>query len=135
MKRMSRFLALKPGPRSDSGFAGYTWLVVTITRDGEETPIPARRNVRLKFTRNGEFSANDPINIHSGTYRTTSDGFTTSPLMSTLMGYVGEVPDILLAMEAISAFNGVSAAATVTGDRLAVTVGEYQLGCQRDGAA
>ena len=55
--------------------------------------------------------------------------------MTTLMGYAGEVPDILLAMDAISAFNGVSATATVTGDRLAVTVGEYRLGCQRDGAA
>jgi META domain len=135
MKRMSRFLSLKPGRRSDTGFAGYTWLVVTITRDSQETPIPARYDVYLKFTRSGEFSAKDPINIHSGTYRTTSDGFTTSHLMSTLMGYVGEVPDIVLAMDAISAFNGVGAAATVTGDRLEVTVGEYQLGCQRDGAA
>jgi hypothetical protein len=67
MKRMSRFLSPKPGRRSYSGFAGYTWLVMTITRDSKETPIPARYDVHLKFTRSGEFSANDPINIHRGT--------------------------------------------------------------------
>jgi META domain len=136
MKRISRFLSLKPGRRSDSGFAGYTWQVVTITRDSKETPIPARYNVYLKFTRRGEFTANDPVNIHHGTYRVTSDGFATSDLMSTFAGYAGEVPAIVMSMDAITAFNfTASATATVTGDRLEVTVGEYQLGCQRDGAA
>jgi hypothetical protein len=42
----------------------------------------------------------------------------------------------MLAINAISAFDPeVDAAATVSGNRLAVTVDEYQLDCQRDGTA
>jgi hypothetical protein len=136
MKRMSRFPWLKPGPRADSGFAGYQWQVVTITKGGKETPIPAQYHVYLKFSKDGEFSAHDHFNIHNGTYRTTSDGLTTNHLMSSLVGYAGDDPDIALAIDAISAFNrGDRATATVAGDRLSVTVGEYLLGCQRDGVA
>ena len=56
--------------------------------------------------------------------------------MSTLVGHVGGVPDVVLSMDAISAFHlTASATATVAGDRLAVNVGDYLLGCQRDNAA
>jgi hypothetical protein len=52
-----------------------------------------------------------------------------------LVGYIGHDPVTLLAINAISAFdNGIHATATVTGNRLAVTVGGYTLTCQRDGA-
>ncbi|HEX4432622.1 MAG TPA: hypothetical protein VHZ96_25350 [Frankiaceae bacterium] len=117
-------------------FAGYKWQVVTITHAGKQTPIPARYDVYLSFARSGQFGANEPVNYHGGTYRTTGDGFTTGPMSSTAAGYGGHDPVTLLAVSAISAFNpGVDAATTMNGNRLAVTVGGYQLGCQRDGAA
>lgn len=125
-----------PATVAAEAFAGYKWQVVTITRDGKQTPIPARYDVYLSFTRSGQFGANEPINSHGGTYRATSDGFTTGSMTSTAAGYAGHDPVTLLAVGAISAFNpGVDAAATMSGNQLTVTVGGYQLGCQRDGAA
>jgi hypothetical protein len=57
-------------------------------------------------------------------------------MTSTAAGYVGHDLVTLLAISAISAFNpGVDAAAMVSGNRLTVTVGGYQLSCQRDGTA
>jgi heat shock protein HslJ len=124
----------KPAPSAEDGFAGYKWQVVAIDHAGKETPIPARYNVYLAFTPNGEFGANDPVNYHGGTYRADGDGFTTRSKYSSVAGYIGKDPVTLLAVNAISAFNsGVHATATVTGDQLTVSVGGYVLTCQRDG--
>jgi heat shock protein HslJ len=96
--------------------------------------FPARLQVALQFSPGGQFGANDSINFHSGTYRTTSDGFTTSDLASTAVGYVGPDPAILLAESAIGSFdNGARATVKLTGDRLVVSVGFYTLTCQRGG--
>jgi hypothetical protein len=65
------------------GFTGYDWQVVAISHGGKVTSIPARMQVALQFSPGGQFGANDSINFHSGTYRTTSDGFMTSALAST----------------------------------------------------
>ena len=125
----------KSTPTAQAGFAGYKWQVVAIDHGGKETPIPARSNVYLAFTPNGDFVGNDPINIYDGTYRGTGDGFTIiGPIVGSTVGYAGNDATVLLAINAISAFdNGVHAAATATGDRLAVSVGGYLLTCQRDG--
>jgi hypothetical protein len=124
------------GTSAGGPFAGYKWQIVTITHAGEQTPIPARYNVYLSFGPGAQFGANEPVNYHGGTYRTTSDGFTTGTVTSTLVGYAGHDPVTLLAVSAISAFDPeVDAAATVSGNRLAVTVDGYQLDCQRDGTA
>jgi hypothetical protein len=134
--RTEQSMSSKPAPSVHTGFAGYKWQVVAITRDGKEAPIPARYKVYLTFTPTGQFGANEPVNYHSGIYRTTSDGFTTSGIVTSAVGYAGDDQDTLLAIGAISAFNdGVHATATVTGDRLAVTVGTYLLDCQRVGTA
>jgi hypothetical protein len=86
----------------------------------------------LQFSRGGQFGASDGVNYHSGTYRTTSDGFTTSALGQTLVAYGGHDPAILLAIDAIGSFdNGAHATVKLTGDRLVVGVGSYTLTCQR----
>jgi hypothetical protein len=120
-------------PRSVApGFTGYVWRVVAISHDGEVTSIPAQLQVALRFSPGGQFGANDSVNFHSGTYRRTVDGFTTRSLSSTLVGYVGHDPAVLLAISAIGSFdNGVHATATVTAGRLVVRVGSYTLTCQR----
>ncbi len=114
------------------GFTGYNWQVVAISHDGKVTSIPARMQVTLRFSPGGQFGANDGVNSHSGTYRTTSDGFTTSALASTLVGYAGHDPAVLLAISAIGSFgNGVHATVRLSGDRLVVGVSSYTLTCQR----
>ena len=79
-----------------TGFTGYDWRVVAIRHEGKVTSIPARFNVDLRFSRSGRFLADDPINSHSGTFRMTPGGFTTSVLGVTLVGYAGHDPVILL---------------------------------------
>jgi len=117
-----------------SGFTGYDWQVVTISNGGKVTSIPARMQVALQFSPGGQFGANDSINFHWGTYRTTGDGFTTSDLISTAVGYGGHDPAIDLAIAAIGSFdNGAHAAVKLVGDRLVVGVGSYTLTCQRGG--
>ena len=98
------------------------------------TSIPARLQVALRFSPGGQFGASDSVNFHSGTYRTTGDGFTTSALAGTLIGYAGHDPAVLLAISAIGSFgDGARAMVELTGDRLVVGVGSYALTCQRRG--
>jgi hypothetical protein len=116
------------------GFTGYDWRVVAISHGGRVTSIPARLQVALRFSPGGQFGASDGVNFHGGTYRTTGDGFTTSALVGTLVGYAGHDPAVLLAISAIGSFgDGAHATAGLTGDRLVVGVGSYTLTCQRRG--
>ena len=124
----------KSVPDAQAGFAGYKWQVVTIDYARKATPIPARYAVYLVFTPDGQFGANEPGNYHGGIYHQAGDGFTTSDMYSTAVGYLGHDPVVLLSVGAISTFdNGVHAEVRLTGDRLAVTVGGYLLTCQRGG--
>ena len=117
-----------------AGFAGYQWSVVAIGHDSKETPVPARYNVYLQFAPNGQYGANDPVNYHFGTYRQTGDGFTTSLVAVSAVGYAGNDPVITLAMGAISRLDDVAdASVTVTGNRLDVVAGGYTFTCQRAG--
>ena len=121
-------------PAGQAGFAGYRWQVVDIDHAGTQTSVPARYAVYLQFGLNGQFGAHEPVNYHGGTYHSTSDGFTTGGMSSTLVGYAGHDPVVLLSVSAISAFeDGVRATVRLAGDRLAVSVGGYLLTCQRDG--
>ncbi|HEY6314476.1 MAG TPA: hypothetical protein VIY52_27275 [Streptosporangiaceae bacterium] len=116
------------------GFTGYDWQVVAISHGVKVTSIPAPMQVALQFSPGGQFGANDSVNFHGGTYRTTSDGFTTAAMVSTAVAYVGHDPAVLLAQSAIESFdNGAHATVKLTGDRLVVSVGAYILTCQRGG--
>jgi heat shock protein HslJ len=115
-------------------FTGYDWQVVAISHGGKVTSIPLRLHVALLLAPNGGFGANDSINFHSGTYRTTSGGFTTNGMGSTMVYYGGHDPAILLAEDAIWSFsNGAHATVKLTGDRLVVGIGSYTLTCHRRG--
>jgi hypothetical protein len=117
-----------------AGFAGYKWSVVAIGHDGKQTSIPARYDVYLQFAPNGQYGANDPVNYHFGTYRPTGDGFTTSLVAVSAVGYAGNDSVITLAMGAISRLDDVAdASVTVTGNMLDVAAGGYTLTCQRAG--
>ena len=117
-----------------TGFAGYKWSVVAISHDGTETAVPAHYNVYLQFAPNGQYGANDPVNYHFGTYRQTGDGFKTSRVAVSLVGYAGPDPVIVLAMNAISSLDNLAdVPATVTGNRLDIVAGGYTLTCQRAG--
>jgi heat shock protein HslJ len=122
------------GSSSRGGFAGYKWSVVAISHDGTETPVAAHYNVYLQFAPNGQYGANDPVNYHFGTYRQTGDGFRTSRVAVTAVGYAGNDPVITLAMTAISRLDNLAdVPATVTGNQLDVVAGGYTLTCQRAG--
>ena len=125
--------ATSAGPASP-GFTGYRWQVVAISHGGKVTSIPARLQVALRFSPGGQFGASDSVNFHGGTYRTTGDGFTTSALVSTLVGYAGHDPAVLLAVNAIGSLgSGLRATVQLTAGRLVVGVGSYTLTCQRRG--
>jgi hypothetical protein len=128
-----------PSATTHAPFVGSKWLVTSITSHGKQTPIPNRdlaNQVYVLFTPNGQFAADDPINIHEGYYRLAGDGFTTNGLGVSAVGYAGNNPLTLLAINAISAFNnGVHATAAVTGNRLVISVGGFLLDCERDGTS
>jgi len=64
----------------------------------------------------------------------TPDGFTTHGLSSTLAGYTGHDPVVLLAISAISAFKDEAPVlASVSGNALTVTTGSYTLVADKDG--
>lgn len=122
------------GSSAPAGFAGYKWSVVAIGHDGKGTAVPARYHVYLQFAPNGQYGANDPVNYHFGTYRQTGDGFTTSGVGQSLVGYVGQDPVIVLAVGAISRLDDVAdASVRLAGNQLDVTAGGYTLTCDRAG--
>ena len=133
--------ATSPRPNTSAssaspGFAGYHWLVVAIRHEGKVTSIPARFDVDLRFSQNGRFLASDSVNSHSGSFRVTPGGFTTSAMATTAVGYAGHDPVILLSQRAMAAFDdGAHATVKVTRNRLVVSVASYTLTCQRDGPA
>jgi hypothetical protein len=133
--------ATSPQPRTSgssasAGFTGYDWRVIAIRHDGKVTSIPARFHVDLRFSRNGRFLADDPVNSHSGTFRITPGGFTTSVQGVSAVGYAGHDPVILLSQGAISAFDsGAHATGTVAGNQFVVSAASYTLTCQRHGPA
>jgi hypothetical protein len=121
-------------PSARAGFAGYKWSVVAIGHDGKETPVSAHYNLYLQFAPNGQYGANDPVNYHFGTYRPTGDGFKTSQVAVTAVGYAGNDPVITLTVGAIGRLDDVAdASATVPGTQLDVVAGAYTLTCQRAG--
>jgi len=122
-------------PTARPGFAGYKWQVVAIKQVGRNTPVPARYDVYLAFTSNGEYGANDPVNFHSGSYRETADGFRTSGVAVSAAGYAGHDPITVLAIQALDSLDAAAATTTLTGDSLQISVGhgQYILVCQRDG--
>jgi hypothetical protein len=122
------------GSSAAAGFAGYKWSVVAIGHDGTETTIPGHYNVYLQFAPHGQYGANEPVNYHFGTYRPTGDGFTTSLVAVSAVGYIGHDPVILLAVGAISALDNVTdASVKLAGDRLKVVAGGYTFTCERVG--
>jgi hypothetical protein len=123
------------GPAATTtGFVGYKWAVASIAHDGRTIPVPARYSVYLQFTPDGHFGANEPVNHHSGTYRVTPEGFTVSDIATTLAGYAGRDPVVLLSRSAISAFtDDVRARANVNGGAMTVTAGSYTFTAERDG--
>ena len=128
--------AANPSRTSHGRFIGYKWLVTAITSRGRRTPVHASERVYMLFTPNGQFGANDPTNFHQGTYRQVDGGFITNGLISTAAGYFGDNQTIIVAMDAIQAFeDGVHATATVTGNRLVISVDGFLLDCQRDGSS
>jgi hypothetical protein len=126
-----------PPATTQASVVGSKWLVTSITSHGKQTPIPSRGQVNqvyVLFTTNGHFGGDEPVNFHWGTYRLVGDGFSTSRLVVSAASYTGGNPVTVLAIDAISAFdNGVHAKATVTGNRLVISVGGFLLNCQRDG--
>ncbi|WP_433306272.1 hypothetical protein ACQP2F_20340 [Actinoplanes sp. CA-030573] len=123
-----------PAAAPPPGFTGYRWAVSSISHDGTTTPIPRSYAVSLRFTPDGHFGADEPVNYHSGGYRVTADGFVAHGLISTDAGYAGDDPVVLLAIAAIDAIgDDVPVPATVSGDTLTVTAGAYTLVAERDG--
>ncbi len=121
-------------PSARAGFAGYKWAVAAISHDGKQTSIPSRYDVYLQFAPNGQYGANDPINYHFGRYRPTGDGFTTSLVAVSAVGYAGNDPVTTLAIDAISRLDNVAVGSvTVTGNTLDVVAGGYTFTCQRAG--
>src|SRR5260370_17596290 len=77
--------ATSAGPVSP-GFTWYDWQVVAISHDGNVASMPPPLQLALQFSPGGQFGASDSVNFYSGTYRTASEGFTTSVLASTAVG-------------------------------------------------
>lgn len=125
------------GSAPSPGFAGYRWQVVAISHAGKTTGIPATMRVGLQFSTDGRFGASDGVNFYSGSYSTIpGNGFTTSSMSGTLVGYAGHDSAVLLAISAIQSFSdGTRATYRLTGDRLTVTVGSYTLTTQRHGTS
>jgi hypothetical protein len=117
-------------------FVGYKWLVTSIRSHRKQTPIPGSDQVDVVFAWNGQFGADGPINYTQGTYHLVVGGFTISGIMGTLNGYAGNNQAVIVAIRAIDAFNdGTHANATVTTNKLVISVGGFRLNCQRDGIA
>jgi len=122
-------------PASETGFVGYKWTVTAISDGGPAVSVPARDDVFLAFTRDGQFVANEPVNTHGGPYWVTPSGFTTEQVATTLVLGGADDPGGVQAIRAIEAVTaGTHASVDITGNSMVVRENGYTLTCRRDGA-
>jgi heat shock protein HslJ len=117
---------------ASSGYAGYSWQVVSVSRHGKVTAIPPRYAVTMQFSPAGQFVASDGVNAYSGTYRAARGAFITSDMAVTLVAYGGNDPILWLTISAMDSLaTAAKYPAVLTGGRLVVDIGSYTLTCRR----
>lgn len=129
-----KLTASAPAPAKYTGFVGYRWTVTAISDGGSDIPIPSRYAVYLSFFQSGYFVANEPVNTHSGPYRVTADGFTTSDVATTLVGGGARDQASGLAIRAMQAFSlhpQTHAIVELHGDTMTVSENGFTLVCTR----
>jgi hypothetical protein len=85
-------------------------------------------NAYARFHVDGLLLLHDSVNVSNCAYEVTPDGFSVEFKGTTLAGSTGTDPIVELVKAAVSAVaNGKFIRASVTGDQLALTVGEFRI--------
>jgi hypothetical protein len=120
---------------------GYKWLLTSVRTARGQTTVPPSLAATIQFSPAGTFVASDTVNTVSGSYSSTSTGFTVNSAGTTLVGYAGTDPerlDVIAAVGAITGGEGANNDVTVTADSptsVRMAVSGYTLTFRRAGHA
>lgn len=124
---------------------GSVWLLTDVAEGGGSLAIPAGTRARMALLPDGRIEIDDSVNVVSGKFTMTADGFEVHDTVTTLVGYAGSDPRIT-AIRGIDALayrnlNGVTPAPvrdtviSADGTRLVIQAGTFRLTFVRTGPA
>jgi hypothetical protein len=104
------------------------WQVESITEAGRTTLVPSTVNAWATFSTEGRVRLYDTVNTIGGLFSVVKGGFAVRDASTTLVFYSGDDPARLLVKDAFHAMAVAGrVAASVTDNRLTVTVGEFRI--------
>jgi hypothetical protein len=104
------------------------WQAESITQGGTMTPVPATSNAWATFSAQGRIRLFDTVNTTGGRFEAVKGGFAIREASTSLVLYTGGDQVRLRVMAAFKAMAGAGrVAASITGNRLTVTAGEFRI--------
>jgi hypothetical protein len=110
-----------------AGVIGPKWLLTQVTTANGTVDVPAAFGAGFQFTPDGKFLASDGVNSMSGSFRTAPGGFDLGPGATTLVGYAGTDPTVLLVVAAIAEVASHHVTIGVAQETLSMSVPGYRL--------
>jgi hypothetical protein len=88
---------------ADAAYVGSQWRLTMVTDGSKSVPIRADLDATMDLRDDGSIVMDDTVNVLSGHFTTTADGFEVTEVATTLVGYVGDDPQRGAAIEAMRA--------------------------------
>ncbi|MET3805172.1 hypothetical protein ABIB25_002172 [Nakamurella sp. UYEF19] len=135
-----------PPPVPGASYVGSKFRLTAVENGGKKWSIPVFLSVTVEFTGSREIVTNDSVNVHSGTFSPTADGFVTHDVVGTLVDSSGGDSAQGAAVKAIGAlalgpadgsggFGPATVQAQTAGDLLVLKASGYTLSLVRTGPA
>jgi hypothetical protein len=77
----------------DAPYVGSEWRLTMVTNGSESVPISVDLDATMDLLDDGSIIMDDSVNVLSGHFTTTADGFEVTGVATTLVGSVGSVGD------------------------------------------
>jgi heat shock protein HslJ len=121
-------------PMHLGGIVGYRWQITAVQHDTATVTIPAGRGGYLALTTDGHLGGYDGINPYFGTFTPTGHGYRVTEMAAGAVGGAGRPdPATEALIDGVRALiePGTDIAASISGDRLNLTVGGYHVAAIR----
>jgi hypothetical protein len=132
---------------ASADYVGSSWLLTSVALGADVIAIPAEVGARMDLLADGQILIDDGTNELSGRFTASADGFEVRDVGTTLVAYVGNDTQRLLAIAALNSLaygnpGGASPPDAIRdtvidayGDRLVIQAGRYRLTFERSGPA
>jgi hypothetical protein len=125
-----------------TSYIGSSWRLMSVAERADTTTIPAGIGAQIDLLPDGQILANDGVNVTTGRFTKTADGFEVRVVAITAALYAGKDPHRLAAIAALGALTGsrqpsLARDTVISTDRtrLVIQAGSFRLTFERTGPA